>query len=69
MTLAAQEDDEVMLLDKDGAFDRAAIMRDAHRQYRQMRRFGWSWSRCLSFAWSKAKAMRLREAMVLRMAA
>jgi hypothetical protein len=48
------------LLTPTGAYDRAAIMRDAHRQRRQMTRHGWTWSRCLSFAWTKAKAMRAR---------
>ncbi len=56
-----------MLIDDTGAFNRHAIMCDAHRQYRQMRAFGWSWSRCLSFAWARAQAMR--EAMALPMAA
>jgi hypothetical protein len=48
------------LLTRSGHFDRAAIMKDAHRQRRQMARHGWSWSRCLEFSWSKAKAMRAR---------
>ncbi len=39
-------------------YDRSAIMFDAHRQYRLMRPLGWSFARCLSFAWSKAKARR-----------
>ncbi len=56
-----------MLIDDKGRFNRAGIMLDAHRQYRQMRAFGWSWSRCLSFAWARARAMR--EAAMLRMAA
>ncbi len=47
-----------MLLLQDGRYDRRAILRDAHRQYVQMRRLGWSWSRCLSFSWSRARAMR-----------
>ncbi len=46
------------LLTPAGAFDRAAIMRDAHRQFGQMRRHGWSWGRCLRFAWARARAMR-----------
>jgi hypothetical protein len=33
---------------------------DAHRQRRQMIRHGWTWSRCLAFSWTKAKAMRAR---------
>lgn len=48
------------LLTPDGRYDRRAIMRDAHRQRRQMMRYGWTWSRCLASSWSKAKAMRAR---------
>ncbi len=48
----------MVLLTPDGSYDRAAIMREAHRQFRQMRSFGWSFGRCLSFAWAKARAMR-----------
>lgn len=48
------------LLTCDGRFDKAAIMKDAHRQRRLMARHGWSWSRCLAFSWSKARAMRER---------
>ena len=48
------------LLTLDGAYNRRAIMRDAHRQRRQMARYGWTWSRCLQFSWSKAKMMRAR---------
>jgi hypothetical protein len=48
------------LLTPTGRYDRAAIMKDAHRQRRQMARHGWSWGRCLAFSWSKAKAMRQR---------
>ncbi len=48
----------VALIDAYGRYDRAAICREAHRQFRQMRSFGWSFGRCMSFAWSKAKAMR-----------
>jgi hypothetical protein len=45
----------------DGRYDKAAILRDAHRhQYGAMRRHGWSWSRCLSFSWAQARAMRDR---------
>lgn len=46
------------LLTITGAYDRVAIMKDAHRQRRQMMRHGWTWSRCLAFSWAKAKAMR-----------
>ncbi len=51
------------LILSDGSYDRAAIMREAHRQFRLMRSHGWSWSRCLSFAWAKAGAMREAAAM------
>ncbi len=46
------------LLDSAGAFNRAAIMHDAHRQYRTCAPLGWSFGRCLSFAWARARAMR-----------
>jgi hypothetical protein len=49
------------LITADGRYDKAAILRDAHRhQYGAMRRHGWSWSRCLSFSWAQARAMRDR---------
>lgn len=37
--------------------DRAAVMREAHKQWRQAKRLelGWSWSHCLKFAWRKLK--------------
>jgi len=41
-------------------FDKRAIMRDAHRVYRSMGPLGWSWSRCLSYAWVKAREVRRR---------
>ena len=46
------------MLTHTGAYDRSAIMRDAHRQFGQMRRYGWSWGRCLAFSWARARAMR-----------
>jgi hypothetical protein len=49
------------LVDASGRYDRAAIMRDAHRQFLLMARHGWSWSRRLSFSW--AKAMRATAAL------
>ncbi len=53
----------VPLLTPRGAFDRAAIMREAHRQFKMCHPLGWSFGRCLSFAWNKARAMRdMREA-------
>jgi hypothetical protein len=49
------------LVTPDGRYDRAAILRDAHyHQYGAMRRHGWSWSRCLSFSWARARAMQER---------
>jgi hypothetical protein len=41
-------------------YDRAAVMRDAHKQMRQSKRLGlgWDWSRCLRFAWHKAKGKK-----------
>ncbi len=55
------------LLTQSGSYDRAAIMRDAHRQFRQMRALGWTFGRCLSFSWAKARAMR--EAQLVRQGA
>jgi hypothetical protein len=49
-----------MLLTPDGHYDRAAVMIEAHRQFRLMRRHGWSFGRCLSFAWAKAREQRSR---------
>ncbi len=50
-----------------GTIDRSAVMTDAHKQLRLMRAHGWSWSRCLSFSWAKARQMR--EAAQLPLAA
>ncbi len=52
------------LLTPAGAYDKAAIMREGHRQYRTCARLGWSFGRCLSFAWAKARAMREAEAEI-----
>ncbi|WP_144259545.1 hypothetical protein [Methylocystis sp. ATCC 49242] len=43
-----------------GGYDRAAILRDAHKRYRDGKRLGlgWSWSQCLSTAWAAAKQRR-----------
>ncbi len=41
-----------------GRLDRRAVMTEAHRQFRLMRRYGWSFGRCLSFAWAKAREQR-----------
>lgn len=49
------------LLHPDHAYDRRAIMADAPRQRRLMASHGWSWGRCLSFAWAKAKAQKTAE--------
>ncbi|WP_363351749.1 hypothetical protein [Methylocystis echinoides] len=59
-----RRDGQVMRIDlitRDGRYDKAAILRDAHyHQYGAMRRHGWSWSRCLSFSWARARAMQER---------
>jgi hypothetical protein len=44
-------------------------MTEAHRQFRLMRRYGWSFGRCLSFAWAKAREQRARWSNVCRLAA
>jgi hypothetical protein len=41
-----------------GRLDRRAVMIEAHRQFRLMRRYGWSFGLCLSFAWAKAREQR-----------
>lgn len=43
-----------------GPYDRAAVMRDAHRRYRAGRRLGmgWTFGRCLSTAWAAEKLRR-----------
>jgi hypothetical protein len=46
-----------------GRLDRRAVMIEAHRQFRLMRRYGWSFGRCLSFAWAKAREQRGRLTM------
>jgi hypothetical protein len=43
------------LLTAAGSYDRRAVMTEAHRQFRLMRPLGWSFGRCLSFAWAKAR--------------
>jgi hypothetical protein len=55
------------LLTPAGRLDRRAVMLDAHRQFRLMRPLGWSFGRCLSFAWAKAREQRA--AAGLRLAA
>lgn len=49
-----------VLIRLDGTCDRRAIMTEAHRQFSLTRCFGWSFGRCLSFAWKKANAQRER---------
>jgi hypothetical protein len=48
------------LLTPGGRLDRRAVMTEAHRQFQLMRRYGWSFGRCLSFAWAKAREQRAR---------
>jgi hypothetical protein len=52
-----------------GRYNRAAIMRDAHKRYANGKRLGlgWTFGQCLSTAWAATK-MR-REAARLRIAA
>ncbi len=38
--------------------DKAAVMRDARRQWRQMSRHGWDWGQCVRFSHHKAKGQR-----------
>ncbi len=49
-----------LLVTPAGRFDRRAVMTEAHRQFRLMRRYGWSFGRYLSFAWAKAREQRAR---------
>jgi hypothetical protein len=48
------------LLDVRGRYDRAAIMRDAHKRMRDGRRLrlGWSFAQCLATAWAAARMQR-----------
>jgi len=48
-----------------GRLDRRAVMTEAHRQFRLMRRHGWSFGRSLSFAWAKAREQRARAGLTL----
>jgi hypothetical protein len=50
-------------------YDRAAIMRDAHKRFRDGKRLGleWSFGQCLSTAWAAARIRR--ETMALARAA
>ena len=41
--------------------ERTALVKavsEGHRQFAQMRKHGWTFGRCLKFAWAKARAMR-----------
>jgi hypothetical protein len=43
--------------------DKAAVMRDAHKRFRDGRRLGlgWTFGQCLSTAWAAAKIRRIWE--------
>lgn len=43
-----------------GGYDRAAIMRDAHKRFRDGKRLGlgWTFGQCLSTAWAAARMRR-----------
>jgi hypothetical protein len=45
-----------------GRYDRGAIMRKAHAEFRAAKRRGhaWSFARCLAFAWAIAREQRAR---------
>jgi hypothetical protein len=49
-----------MLLDNAGRYDRAAIMKDAHKRFADGRRLGlgWSFGQCLATAWAAARMAR-----------
>lgn len=38
--------------------DKAAVMHDAQRQWRQMSQHGWDWRQCVRFAHHKARGQR-----------
>ncbi|HEY8123872.1 MAG TPA: hypothetical protein VIF88_00385 [Methylocystis sp.] len=57
------------LLTPAGRIDRRAIMIEAHGQFRLMPRHGWSFGRCLSFAWAKAREARTTAAPYISMVA
>jgi hypothetical protein len=50
----------ISLVTPAGRLDRRAVMTEAHRQFWLMRRYGWSFGRCLSFAWAKEREQRAR---------
>jgi len=52
-------------------YDRRAVMRDAHRQWRMSKRLGlgWTWGKCISRAWEVARgkeAIRIKNAKTKR---
>ncbi len=49
------------MITPDGRFDRAAILRDARRQFLVMHCHGWSWRQCVRYSWTRARAMRDRD--------
>ena len=51
--------------------DRAAIMRDAHRRYRDGKRLGpgWTFGQCLATAWAAARLARDSGLMKFQLAA
>ena len=55
----------ISLVTPAGRLDRRAITIEAHRQFRLMGRYGWSFGRCLSFAWAKAREQRGRAGLRL----
>jgi hypothetical protein len=55
----------MMLLTLGGAYDRAAIMRNAHKRFRDGKRLelGWTFAQCLATAWAAARIQRARVPM------
>lgn len=41
--------------------DRAAVMIEARRQFSIMGPLGWTFAKCLAYAWNKAKRRALQE--------
>lgn len=48
------------LLDQNGMISRAAVQREARRQYEQAQRLGlgWTLAQCLRFSWHKARGQK-----------
>jgi hypothetical protein len=57
------------LLTPDGRPDKAAILRDARRQFLTMQRHGWGWRQCVRYSWTRAKAQKDRDATARAMEA